>query len=182
MSDAMIQTSDPYNPYVLMTPELLRAMLQQPMYFVRQHFPRGKKNAADNAIPLLLTHYIHHEVDTERAQRHMRLLIHDRYRRLYDSTKTDDRKKLEIAACQPEGYRIYVNLLDRPWKATEKWKKKIDTYIRLHLGYWHYTSSGKLEVTLKDRYGDLFLGLSWKHHQTEVHLEDIENVLTCATT
>mgnify|MGYP003348363068 CR=1 FL=1 len=158
-------------------------MARQPLYLVRQHYPRGADPASVKCTtPLLLTHYTQLETDRERAQRHMRLLKKDPCRFLYDSTDPVHRERLESAAAQPEGYRIYVNLLARPWKPSEKWKKKIDTYIRLHLGYWHYTSSGKLQVTLKDRYGDLFLGLSWKHHQTEVHLEDIENVLTCATT
>lgn len=30
------------NPYSILTPEILNAMLKQPMYFVRQQYERGK--------------------------------------------------------------------------------------------------------------------------------------------
>jgi hypothetical protein len=171
-----------YNPYALLTPELLHAMLRQPMFFVRQFYPRGKTNSEDTALPLLLTHYTHHEVDSERARRHMRLLYQDRLRRLYDSTVADDLKKLHTAAAQPEGYRIYINLLAQPWQVNQHWKKKIERYIRSHLPHWNLAGASILNVTLKDRMGSLYLGLSWKHHQTEVLLDEIETIHTCVTT
>ena len=47
------------NPYTLLTPELLAALLKQPMYFVRQEYKRGTflyDTPAENNS-LLLTHY-----------------------------------------------------------------------------------------------------------------------------
>lgn len=169
----------PYNPFVLLSPPLLQALTRQPMCFVRQSYPRGKKG---DAIPLLLTHYIHHEVDEARAQQHMRLLHHDPYRKRYDSTCSAARQQLEKAAAQPPGYLIYVNLLADNWAVSRQWKKKIDAYLQLHLPYGHYAPTGKWQVTLKDRYGELFLEFVWKHHRTEVLLELIENTQACATT
>ena len=69
-----------YNPYTLLNPELLDALLQQPMYFVRQYYARGKQHPAETSIPLLLTHYSLHESDQERSERHIRLLWKDPYR------------------------------------------------------------------------------------------------------
>lgn len=178
----MKRSGNCFNPYTLLTPELLLAMLRQPMLFVRQHYPRGRSDVADTTVPILLTHYIHHEVDSERAHRHMRLLYHDPLRRLYDSTLPDDRKKLETAATQPQGYHIYVNLLSAPWHANEHWKKKIAAFVRLHLPQWKPAASCSLKVSLKDRFGSLYIGLAWKHHQTEVLLDEIENIQACAMT
>ncbi|HRF18182.1 MAG TPA: hypothetical protein PK977_08440 [Chitinophagaceae bacterium] len=60
------------NPYSILTPEILNAMLKQPMYFVRQQYERGKDIFYNDQVPLLLTHYGHDETDRERAERHMR--------------------------------------------------------------------------------------------------------------
>jgi hypothetical protein len=49
-----IKSVNMYNPYTLLNPVLLKALLQQPMYFVRQHYPRGAlpRNNAPPALPL----------------------------------------------------------------------------------------------------------------------------------
>jgi hypothetical protein len=171
------------NPYTILNEELLNAMLRQPMYFVRQQYPRGRfLYDAGEMKPLLFTHYAHHEVEKERAQRHMRLLLKDPYRFLYDSTIPEHREKLLIAARQPDGYRIYVNLMATKWKASASLKSKISRYMLHHLPWWNYSPSDKLKVTLRERYGDLYLALLWKGQKTEVHLDEIENFSECATT
>lgn len=171
-----------YNPYTILTPQILSAMLRQPIYFVRQHYPRGLPNENDQIIPLLLTHYTHHEADKERAERHMRLLLRDRYRFLYNSNDETHVKKLIQAAMQPNGYRVYVNLLPKKWKANDALKMKIGRYVSARLSWWNYSPKDKLNVTLKERYGKLFIALLWRGQQTEVLLDDIENFSLCATT
>ena len=172
-----------YNPYTLLTREILDAMLRQPMYFVRQYYDRGLNDfGKKEMVPLLFTHYAHHETGKERAERHMRLLMKDSYRFLYDSTIPSQLEKLKLGATQPAGYRVYVNLLPREWKANDGLKRKINTYMLHKLPWWHYSPADKLKVTLKDRYGRLYLGLLWKGQQTEVDLEEIENLSLCATT
>jgi len=126
-----------YNPYTILTPTILAAMLKQPMYFVRQHYPRGIPHEDGKVVSLLLTHYILHETDKERADRHMRLLMKDPYRFLYDSTDSEHFEKLKIAATQPHGYRIYVNLLPKKWKASDGLKIKISRYVREKLPWWN---------------------------------------------
>jgi hypothetical protein len=170
------------NPYSLLTPELLHAMLKQPMYFVRQYYARGCGPYDDPTVPLLLTHYIHHEVDHERSQRHMRLLLTDAYRYRYNSADPADLAKLERAASQPAGYRVYINLLPKKWKPGEGLKRKISQFMLHRLPGWKYSPADKLKVTLKDRYGELYLALLWKGQQTEVNLVEIENFSLCVTT
>ena len=171
------------NPYTLLTPEILQAMLKQPMYFVRQNYPRGAGPFAEKGnISLLFTHYAHHDVERERAERHMRLLMKDPYRFLYDSTKEEHLQKLLKVAAQPQGYSIYINLLPKKWKAGEGLKRKISSYMLHKLPWWKYSPADKLKVTLKERYGELYLALLWRGQQTEVHLEEIENFSVCAMT
>jgi len=171
-----------YNPYCLLSPEILEALLQQPMYFVRQHYPRGQQHPAATSLPLLLTHYSLHESDQERSERHIRLLWKDPYRFLYDSRLCEHREKLIRAATQPEGYRIYINLMPKKWKASDGLKTKVSRYLSHKLPWWHYSPADKLHVTLKERYGELFIALLWRGQQTEVLLEEIENFSACATT
>jgi hypothetical protein len=172
-----------YNPYTILNTEILEAMLCQPMYFVRQYFKRGIRNEDDkNIIPLLFTHYIHHETDNERAARHMRLLWDDPYRFLYNSTNPIHAAKLSIAANQPEGYKIYINLLPHKWIADECLKKKINSFVLHKLSWWNYAPTDKLNMVLKERFGRLYIGLLWKGQQTEVDLEEIENFDLCVTT
>lgn len=161
----------PLNPYALLTPPLLAGMLKQPLYFVRQYHPRG---TVPGSIPLLFTYYAHQDSDRERAERHMRMLKNDRYRFLYDSMDPVHLERLHAAAGQPEGYRVYINLLPRKWKPGDLLKKKIASYMMHCLPGWRYSPADRLQITLKERYGELFLLLQWKGQQTEVHLDLVE--------
>ena len=169
------------NPYAILTPALLQAMLKQPLYFVRQYYPRGRDTTDSPTTSILLTHYAHHDTDKERADRHMRLLMNDRYRFLYNSNDPEHRAKLEIAASQPEGFRVYINLLPKKWKPSDQIKKMVAHYVTGHMPAWRYSPADKLNVTLKERYGELFLALLWKGQQCEVHLDLVENPGLCAT-
>ncbi len=163
------------NPYTLLTPEILTAMLRQPMYFVRQKYSRGNfLYDPPEMQPLLLTHYAGHAIDKERADRHMRLLMKDPFRFLYDSRDARHLEKLVKAASQPEGYRVYINLLPKKWKPGDGLKVKISRYVREKIPWWKYSPAHKLNVTLKERYGELFIALLWKGQQTEILLEEIE--------
>ena len=171
-----------YNPYTLLNPVLLKALLQQPMYFVRQHYPRGALFPDESTVPLLLSHYSQHETDHERSERHIRLLCKDPYRFIYDSEIPEHREKLITAAGQPEGFRIYINLMAKKWKASDGLKMKVSRYLSAKLPWWHYSPADKLHVTLKERYGELFIALLWRGQQTEVLLAEIENFSPCVTT
>ncbi|HRF18181.1 MAG TPA: hypothetical protein PK977_08435 [Chitinophagaceae bacterium] len=87
-----------------------------------------------------------------------------------------------MAASQPEGFRIFINLMPAKWKASDSLKMKISQYVRFKLPWWNYSPSDKLKVTLKERYGQLFISLLWRGQQTEVLLDDIEIFSVCAMT
>lgn len=159
--------------FALLTPPLLVAMTKQPMYFVRQYYPDGEGWRDDERTPLLFTHYTAHETDRERAERHMRLLFHDKYRFLYYSNNPEHMDRLLKAAHQPEGYRIHVNLLDRKWKPSQLIKKRINEYIERELRWWKYQPNDSVKVTLKDRYGKIYLAIKWKEFQVEVGYNEV---------
>lgn len=165
------------NPYVLLTPELLNAMLKQPLYFVRQYYQRGENNFDNtNKIPILLTHYSHHEIDSERAKRHMRLLWNDRLRFLYDSNNNEHLEKLKIAATQPRGYKIYTNVLVKDWVSPKHIKSKLYYYLTKTLHVDSKLTNENVRIHLKDLFGKLYLIVSWKGTKVEVLLDEIENI------
>jgi len=163
------------NPFVLLTPSLLNAMTTQPMYFVRQYYDRGI-NEFDNKIPLLFSHYSHHEIDEERAQRHMRLLKTDKYRFLYDSSNKEDLNKLMIAALQPSGYKIYTNLLLREWTPPKYIKIRVYFYLKEKLCIGSNLWNETIKIQLQDLFGQLYLRISWRGTKVEVLLNEIENI------
>ncbi len=171
-----------YNPYILLSPELLAGLLKQPLYFVCQYYERGLACPDTHNIPLLLTHYTMDEPGKERAARHIRLLATDRFRFLYDSTNPRHLQQLNKASMQPEGYRIFVNLLPQQWKADEALTRRIICYIREKMPWWSFSIKDQLHITLRERYGSLFIMLYRRGSQTEVLLNDIENMYPCATT
>ena len=163
------------NPYILLSPQLLEAMLKQPMYFVRQFYNRGFIEG-DNRVPLLFSHYSHHEIDRERADRHMRLLWHDHLRFLYDSTKPAHVERLKQAAKQPKGYKIYTNVLPKAWETPRHIRNNVFHYVQKKFSVDSTVLNETLKIHLKDRFGDLYLALSWRGTKLEVTLDEIENV------
>lgn len=162
----------------------MEAMFKDSKLFVREYYPRGHDHFDEpGTVPLLLTYY---EKDTpieyNRAHFHIRQLQEDRYAFLYDSENAEHQKRLVTAATQPPPYKIYINLLTAEWKAPSYLRSKIHSYMQCHFSWWHYNKTNSLHIHLKDRYGKLFLLLSWKGNSAEVLLDEVENFSVCATT
>lgn len=171
-----------HNPYTLLNPVLLQALLRQPLYLVRQSYPRGNRPGDKNIRSVLLTHYGHHATDLERVERHLRLLHQDTARFVYDSLLPAHRQRLEQAALQPAGCRVYINLIPRAWTTDAALKEQIRQFIRTRLPGWKHRPGDPLQITLQERYGELFVALRAKGCQMEVHLDSIENARPCAMT
>lgn len=173
-----------HNPFSLISVQLMEAMLKEPTFFVREYYYRGFDHFDDpGKIPLLLTYY-QKEKDTEytRAFFHHRQIAADHYAFLYDTEIPEHRERLLTAATQPSPYKIYINLLPAPWAPPHWLRNRIHEYMQHHLNWWNYNKTNSLHIHLNDRYGKLFLLLSWKGNSTEVLLEEIENFRACATT
>ena len=167
------------NPYCLLTPALLEAMLRQPMYFVRQYYHRGEWAAKkEGRIPLLISHYTHHEIDRERALRHMRLLKTDAYRFHYNSNNADHVEKLRKAAQQPEGYKIFTNVMPQKWEPSRELRLKTFQYLQQRFPSFTADNQTKLNIRLQDLYGKLYLFIRWKTTTVEVLADEVEYLNT----
>ena len=164
-----------YNPFVILNEKLLNAMLRQPMYFVREYYSRGDETNGKN-IPLLFTHYSQYGVDLEKAKRHYELIKKDPYRYLYDTTNDEHVQKLKIAAKQPGGYRIYVNILPKVWTAPNHLRNQIYKYMLLTYSDWEKDRNKKLKINIQDLFGKLYLLFTWKGNKVEVILDEIEKL------
>jgi hypothetical protein len=164
-----------YNPFILLTPQILEAMLRQNMYFVRQYYPRGhSERDKPGTVPLLFSHYIHYPVELERSLKHFRVIKDDPYRFRYDTTVPGHIEKLRAASLQPEGFKIYTNLLPGKWTVPFSIRKKLDLYLAQHFEWWQNSRSQHLKIQLQDLYGELYLLLGWKGNKVEVLLDEVE--------
>ncbi len=173
-----------YNPLAMISAPLLESIIKSPKIFVREYYKRGMPtNTVTKVLPLLLTCYDkENDVEHSRAHFHLKQLGEGRYAYLYDSEIKEDRGKLFIAASQPAGYCIFINMLPTKWIPPTFLRNKIHEYMQNNLPWWNYNKTNQLHIHLKDRYGKLFLQLSWKANKAEVVLEEIENFTVCVTT
>ena len=145
-------------------------------YFVRQSYPRGRDHFDENIkAVLLLTYYYEDDIETTRAEMHVSLLKNDPYRFLYDARHPDHRERLLKAAAQPAGYKIYINLLPAKWKAPAFLRDKIAQYIAEAMPEWRVNRYSKLDITLQERFGNLYLDLHWKGRKATVQLDAIDS-------
>ena len=165
-----------YNPLAKLTPALLEAMLATPKLFVRQSYARGIPITDDpNSIALLFTYYEKDDpIEKNRANIHLAQLQKDPYCFLYDSEDPTHHERLQLAAAATAPYLVYTNLLYQQWKAPPWLRKKIHDYMLQDYPWWNYGKTNQLHIHLKDRYGFLYLQLSWKAHKAEVLLEEVE--------
>lgn len=117
----------------------------------------------------LFTHYN----NVSDARSHFDALKHDGNRFLYDNNNPEHHAKLEIAAKQPLGYKIYSSLLEEPWKPSEKMAEKIRHYIGENLT-WTPARADTIGAELFTHYGELFINLKYSTHEAKVPLTDIE--------
>lgn len=161
-----------HNPLAKLSPKLLDILLNDNFaYFVRQAYARGidASNGSENRA-FLFTHYR----DKREAEAHFSSIDHDRFRKLYDCSRDEDRLNMEKAAAQPPGYHIYIALL-----STVKWQlplhlvPKIKSYIR---NTCRWEANGNIRIELAMQFGELYLKLIKGHgDEIKVALSEIEN-------
>lgn len=169
-----------HNPLALMNVELMEAMLKEPKLFVREYYGRGRgTETADASIPLLFTYYNkERDMERHRADYHYAQLKKDKYAFLYDSEKPEHQERLLKAAAQPVPYQCYVNLLMKKWSPPLPLRRQLNKYMLVNFKDWN---NHKTNIQLKDRFGKLFLIVSWELNRVEIPLEEIENFVPCVT-
>jgi hypothetical protein len=172
-----------YNPLSLLSVQLLTAMTKSPKLFIREYYERGYANETYKSTqPFLLTWYDkQNEVEKSRALFHLQQLPTNAKPCIYDSENPVDYTKLLIAASQPKGFAIYINILPQKWLPPAFLTKCIHLYMLQKFTNWQYKKYPKLQVCLIDKYGKLYVQLSWKNNKAEVLLQIIENCTVCVT-
>lgn len=156
-----------YNPFPLLNAGMLQEQIAKgKRWFVRQRYARGGVGA------FLLRAYT--DGEKEQAELHMQALSRDRHAFLYDADLAEHRQRLELAAGQPEGYRVYYAVKKgKDWTPPDVYQGKIRGYIWKHHPDWR--APAKIEVGLEEEFGELFLVLSCKNEEETIPLETIEN-------
>ena len=168
-----------HNPFAILTVELMEAMLKEPKLFVREYYKRGNDDN-NNFIPILFTYYNKdRDMERHRADYHYTQLKKDKYAFLYDSENPEHKERLLKAATQPLPYQCYVNLLMKKWSPPLSLRQQLNKYILKNFNDWN---NHKTNIQLKDRFGKLFLIVSWELNRVEIPLEEIENFKPCVTT
>ncbi len=165
-----------FNPFHPFTPPLLEKFVTSGKgFFVRQQFLRGM-DQTDKAIKgsFLFSQYPNRAA----AEQHAGALPHDPYVKVYDHAIPADRKKLDIAAYRPEGYKIYCNVFYDDWKAqiTEGLKIRVKKYIDEQLG-WRPGGKEDVDFTIFVNYGEVYARLKFRKQEARIQLETIEKIL-----
>ena len=162
-----------HNPFVLLTTRLLESLIKAGnTFFVRQTYKRGK-NELDplNKAAFLITHYN----DYSRAKTHYDTLTTDPNRFLYNIVEQEHYEKLQVAATQPAGFKIYSPLIQQPWKPTPAIAAKIRTYISEKMN-WTPGRNDVVKTDLFVQFGELFINLKYGIHEVKLPLAEIENI------
>lgn len=162
-----------YNPLPLLTENILeRRVWRGKRYFVRQTYRRGFE--ADLKAAFLFRGYA--ATEKEMAETHMAYISNDPFAFLYDACNPAHLAKLQVAATQPAGYKVfYVGKLVPPWKPPKEYDFRIRRYILSHHPRW-WTQRGKkeLSVHLQEEWGELLLKLSFENEVEIIPFEEIE--------
>ena len=160
-----------HNPFVLLNTKLLHSIIASGnSYFVRQTYARGLDPFDKHTkAAFLFTHYN----NPDRAKAHFGALQQDGNRFLYDDAVPEHHQKLEIAAKQPPGYKVYSSLLEQPWRPSPDMAEKIRRYIGANLT-WTPARSDTINAELFTQFGELFLTLRYNAYEAKVLLTDIE--------
>ena len=158
------------NPFQLYSPALLAALMKAGhVYFVRQTYARGIDHFEERLKGAFL---ISHYREEGHARMHYEALQGDRSRYLYNIQESVDLAKLEVAAWQPQGYKVYAPLLLRPWEPSGDLKGKVRRYIDKHLKW----RQGAVRTNLFTQFGELFLTLKKGTQEISIPLSAVERL------
>jgi hypothetical protein len=162
-----------HNPFMLLSPSLLVSYVKSGNgFFVRQTFQRGLSVLDPlTRAAFLITQYN----DYGQAKTHYDELHKDPNRFLYNLNDAEHYQKLQVAASQPHGYKIYTPTVSQPWKPTTEIANNIRTYISRKTN-WSPKRNELVKADLCVRFGELFVTLRYSIHAVTVPLAAIEKL------
>ena len=162
-----------YNPFPLLNEALLRDQVAKgKRFFVRQTFARGMDGRLKAAF--LLRAYP--EVEKEQAEQHLSAIARDVNAFLYDAATAEHLERLQIAARQPFGYKVfYAAKKGVDWVLPPVYREKIRHYINRHHAGWRGNTAGeKIQVGLYEEFGELFIKFSYDRQEDSIPFDEIE--------
>lgn len=161
-----------YNPFILLSPELLAHKIAAgKRFFVRQTYLRGLQPGIKAAF--LLRAYA--ATEEELALQHLQVLAADPHARLYDAADPAQAEKLDIAATQPAGYRIYyAGKIGNKWRPPPAYEYRIKQYIRRRHPEWRPTRGQQIRVGLFEEWGNLWIRLGFEEETEIIPLSHFE--------
>ncbi len=162
-----------YNPFPLLSRGLLKDQIDKgKRWFVRQTFARGMASRLKAAF--LIRGYDAEEKAL--AQEHLATLSRDGNAFLYDTAEPAHLEKLNVAASQPFGYKIfYAAKKGTNWKPPAVYVQKIRGYINRHHSNWRaQREGGEIEVGLYEVFGELFIKFNHGEEEDTIPFEMIE--------
>ncbi|HYF32817.1 MAG TPA: hypothetical protein VD993_16950 [Chitinophagaceae bacterium] len=108
----------------------------------------------------------------------MSLLKSDANAFLYDIEHSEHLAKLNIAATQPFGFKVfYAGKIGTDWKPPTQYDRKIRRYLKWQFPKWQPEPGGEpIKVGLCEEFGNLFLKLSFADEEYKIPFEDIEKL------
>jgi hypothetical protein len=162
-----------YNPFPLLNAALLQDRIKAgKRYFVRQTYSR----AMEPGIRASFLFRAYDATEKSVADEHLQLLHEDPHAFLYDVTIKEQLEKLNIAAQQPPGFRIYyAGKKGIDWKPPQIYQEKIKHYIRRNHPAWKPEKGGdKIRAGLSEEFGALFLTFSFGDEEDRILFDEIE--------
>jgi hypothetical protein len=162
-----------YNPFSLFNLSILQAKIAGGRrYFVRQLHPPGMEPGLRGAF--LIKSY--EDAERNQADLHMQQIQQDNYAFLYDVLIPEQKRKLETAARQPAGFKIfYAGRKGIQWKPPLDYQTKIRTHIReQHPDWLPIRGKQPVAVVLHEEFGTLFLTFSFAKESETIPFADFE--------
>lgn len=160
-----------HNPLYPFTTDLLKVLIERGFtIFVRQTYPRGKDHFdTDIKETFLITPY----KDIGEANQHFQYIQYDRRKYIYQIHRPEELQKLQLAASQPPGYRVFSDkLASDKWRPSQQMAAKISNYLRTNTKW--KASDHDVSINLFLHYGDLMLRLSNGTDEMKILLSEIE--------
>ena len=146
---------------------------KQVVHYVRSTYKRGlSSHDTDYKGSFLISHYH----DPSEAERHFNAIKHDTHRFLYDARNPEHLEKLQQAASQPQGYKIFSKILipDIEKKITAIFKENTKRYLYKNT---NWDLKGKVTITpfLYFQLGELYTRISHNGDEIKIKFEELEN-------
>jgi len=142
-----------YNPLALFNVPILEKLMEAGCrWWVRQYYPRGVTDDGIKQV-YLLTYYN----DDHEARVHYDIVKERKGSKLYDTENEEDKRKLYVAAHQPEGFKIYINQTYFEWQPPKNMEYGLKQYVTSVLGWKTQKGGEKIKVVLTSTAGDDFL-------------------------